>query len=89
MYQQTPIICPHCNKHSGYTQENMMYFVMTCDLYCMNCHGIVIKCYGPKWTTEVNRDPYNPENNWITHNMSDCSTLVRPNEGPKLVRTGV
>jgi hypothetical protein len=40
--QAHEIICPYCQKPSGYTQEGLMFFVITYDLCCKHCGKIVI-----------------------------------------------
>lgn len=37
-----PIICPHCNKDTGWTQEQFMHCVLTDDLLCPHCGKVVI-----------------------------------------------
>jgi len=44
MVRKHLIICPHCNKHSGYTQEQLMFYVLTHDLKCKHCGEVVVKC---------------------------------------------
>jgi len=42
MYKKTPIICPHCKKDTGYTQEGLMFCVVTEDLKCPYCQKVVV-----------------------------------------------
>ena len=41
-FNETPIVCPHCEKESGYVKEGLMLFVVVEDLRCKNCGEIVI-----------------------------------------------
>jgi len=49
MVRDTPIICQHCRKPSGYTNEELMHLVITTDLRCKNCGGIVIRAQNFVW----------------------------------------
>ncbi len=50
MYKVTPIICPHCNKESGYTQEGIRFLVILNDLLCKRCHkAVILANNGVKW----------------------------------------
>ena len=42
MLQDRPIICQHCKKKTGYTQEQFMFAVITSDIRCPHCGEIVI-----------------------------------------------
>jgi len=43
MVREHPIVCPHCKQNSGYTQESLMFFVLTHDLVCQHCGKVVVK----------------------------------------------
>ena len=44
MYKETQIICPNCNKESGYTLEGLMHMVIMNDLTCPHCNSVVVRC---------------------------------------------
>ncbi|MDD5015778.1 MAG: hypothetical protein PHW73_11915 [Atribacterota bacterium] len=39
----TKIICPHCKKDTGYTQEQFRFCVLTEDIDCPHCMELLIK----------------------------------------------
>ena len=43
MVKDTPIICPHCKKDTGFTEEGFMFYVITNDILCPHCGEILIK----------------------------------------------
>lgn len=42
-FGNTPIICPHCRKESGITEEGIRYLVIYRDITCKNCGEVVIR----------------------------------------------
>lgn len=42
IYQNTIIICQHCHKNSGYTEEGFRHFVISQDIKCRNCGKVII-----------------------------------------------
>ena len=44
-----PIICPHCKKDTGYTQEQFQYYVIDNDILCPHCNQVVIKSNKPMY----------------------------------------
>jgi hypothetical protein len=42
MYKETPIICPYCEKDTGYTEERLMHYVLQSDLKCPHCQKVII-----------------------------------------------
>ena len=43
MYREHPIICKHCGKDTGMTEEQFMYMVLQEDLKCPHCLKVVIE----------------------------------------------
>jgi len=50
MNKKTPIICPKCGKDTGYTEEQLMFYVLTTDLLCPHCGEIVIAVNKPLYS---------------------------------------
>jgi ribosomal protein S27E len=46
MARLTKIICPHCKKDTGYTQEQFQSFTLTEDIECPYCMELLIKGSG-------------------------------------------
>jgi len=42
MDNKTPIMCPHCGKDTGLTEEGLMFYVITFDIKCPHCGKVVI-----------------------------------------------
>jgi len=45
MFQKTEIVCPHCHNKTGLFHENFTNFVVTSDICCPRCGGVLIKHY--------------------------------------------
>lgn len=43
MVKEHPIICPHCKKDTGMTQEQFMFYVMEHDILCPHCNALLFK----------------------------------------------
>ena len=43
MYRSKPIIWGGCEKDTGYTQEQFMYYVATSDVLCPHCGHVIIR----------------------------------------------
>ena len=41
MYLEQHIICSHCQKDTGYTHEQFMYYLMTHDILCPHCREVI------------------------------------------------
>lgn len=37
-----PIICPHCNQDTGWSQESLMFLYLSDDLRCSKCGEIIV-----------------------------------------------
>lgn len=42
MVRKHPIRCPHCNKLTGFNEEDFMFMVITVDIKCSHCNKTVI-----------------------------------------------
>jgi hypothetical protein len=50
MVSDRPILCPVCGKTSGYTENGVMFLVVSHDLHCQHCGAVVV--HGPTiWNT--------------------------------------
>ena len=47
--RETPIICPNCERDTGYTEEQFMHCVVDGDIRCPHCQHIIIKSRGVDW----------------------------------------
>ena len=56
MYKEHPLVCPHCNKDTGMTQEQLMYLYLENDLNCPHCGKVVIYANKMEWITDKNID---------------------------------
>ena len=57
MYREHPIVCPHCKKDTGMTEEQFMYAYIDHDLLCPQCGQVVIAENKMGWTTnEIPKD---------------------------------
>lgn len=43
MVRNHPLICPHCKKDTGMTEEQFMFFVITNDIRCPHCGEVIMK----------------------------------------------
>lgn len=43
MVRTHPINCPDCKKDTGYTTEQFMFYVITCDILCPHCGEVLIR----------------------------------------------
>ncbi len=46
MLRKTKIVCPHCGKDTGYTEEQFQSFTLTEDIECPHCMELLIKGSG-------------------------------------------
>lgn len=42
MVRNNPITCFHCGQNSGFTEEGIMFLVITTDLLCQKCGEVVV-----------------------------------------------
>jgi len=47
MKKETSIICPKCGKDTGYTAEQLMFYVLTDNLLCPFCGEVIITVVKP------------------------------------------
>ena len=52
MVRKHPIICSHCNKDTGMTQEEFMYYVLTHDITCPHCGKVIIYANKVEYSTK-------------------------------------
>jgi len=41
-YRNRIIICQHCHKNSGYTEEGFQFYVISSDIKCRQCGKVII-----------------------------------------------
>lgn len=54
--KKTPILCPKCGKETGYYKEDLMFFVLSCDIICPYCKTIVILAKSMKFANNISGD---------------------------------
>jgi uncharacterized Zn finger protein len=59
MVREHPIMCSACGKESGYTQEGLMFFVVSEDLHCKYCGEVVVVAVKTEFD---NKETYSLEN---------------------------
>lgn len=61
MVRQKPIKCPHCHRMTGYYEENFMFMVLTSNVLCPHCGGVVIYANGGiEYNSMHNPNVYTP-----------------------------
>lgn len=55
MYREHPIICPHCNKDIGMTEEGFMYAYIYSDITCPHCGKVAIAANKPEYAENVDK----------------------------------
>mgnify|MGYP006274581455 CR=1 FL=1 len=72
MVREKPIKCPHCNKNTGYTQEQFMFYVVTSDILCPHCGEVIFHANGGIEfnTKQSSDDMHNPNVYTSTKNVN-------------------
>jgi len=66
MVRNKPIICGGCNKDTGYTQEQFMFYVATRDVLCPHCGHVIIHANnGIEYNSNPSRDPQHMHNQHV------------------------
>ena len=50
MYSEHPIICPHCKRDTGMTEEDYMHDIFDQDINCSHCGKVVVSASKIEYT---------------------------------------
>lgn len=73
MVRNKPIICGGCNRDTGYTEEQFMFYVATSNVLCPHCGYVIIHANNG---IEYNSNPSNDPKQMHNLNVHTSSNMV-------------